>query len=598
MQKGGLAGRPFYLSRNFDTYRAVGSPTYKESETITAFFRTLFALALCVLALPLAAPLCAQSANDIPAAADPNVYEIDAINPGLPPVSEPLDLETPQALVESILDAGLDEDWERVATALDLSELTAAQQAEIGPELARQTFEILHRSIAIDWRSISDRPDAVEVIASNKEPLAGEPRRSIVLGHLHAEDRDYSFRIARLKAPGQDPVWMVSRQTMQNIPALYQRYGPTSFERSLPDRLRQQAFWTLAWWEVIALPLVLAVALLAAAITYVALRKLRDMRDPDSLWYAIISALHLPTALVVLAGAFAVLRSSIFNFSGALAQFLDPLQITLFVTAFLAIVLKVVDAIINFAAERRVEELEDPDNEGSRDYFTKLDAGRRIIAVLVVLVGSAIVLLQTDIASTMGFTLLASAGVLGLVLVFAARQALGDLMASIQIAFAKTARIGDAVYWQGQWCYVERIGFTHLRLRTWDERRLMAPVASFIGESFENWTKSDASLMMHFELVLDHRAPIEPLREKFAELTEQDDGVIDHEDAQVQVIDHQATGKVVRFMARAEEPKSGWLMHCRLREAILDFAAELDAACANDPTPSVLPREREVAMEG
>ncbi|MBV7266594.1 mechanosensitive ion channel family protein [Erythrobacter ani] len=542
----------------------------------------------------IAFPIAAQGPSDVPASSEPHVYELDVINPGLPQPAELLDLETPQALFESLMDAGHAEEWDRVATALDLSDLSVSEQAARGPELARQAFDIVNRSILIDWRGLSDRPDAVEVIASDKEPLAGEPRRSIVLTHLRADGRDYSFRIARLKTPNGEPVWMISRQTVENIPALYERYGPSKFEKSLPPQLRKQAFWTLAWWEVISLPVVLILALMAAALVYAGIRRFRENLDEERLAHSIARAIHLPASLTALAGTFALLRSSIFNFSGTVASILDPLEITLFVAAIGALILVIIETIIDFASGQRTRELEDPDNEEARDYFTKLAAGQRIITVFVVLIAAAVVLIQTDIASTLGFSLLASAGVLGLILVFAARQALGDLMASIQIAFAKTARIGDAVYWQGQWCYIERIGFTHLRLRTWDERRLMAPVAAFIGESFENWTKTDPSLMTHVELMLDHRADIDRLREEFQQFVENDDAVMDAEEAEVQVVGHDAQAMTVRFLARAEDPKAGWKLQCRVREHILAAIGKMDAS--DERTPVFLPREREVQV--
>jgi len=54
---------------------------------------------------------------------------------------------------------------------------------------------------------------------------------------------------------------------------------------------------------------------------------------------------------------------------------------------------------------------------------------------------------------------------------------------------------------------------------------------------------------------------------------------------------------VVRFMARANDPKCGWKMHCRLREQMLAAAARLDAGQGNEPGPAFLPREREVRMD-
>lgn len=580
-----LAGRPFAFSEP-PPIAPVGCANRKGRGFIHRFV-AFFSLLL--LALPLAA-----QDQQVPAASEPFVYEVDRTDFGFG--DQETDLDTPQALIETIVDGGLDRDWNRVAATLDLSELSEAERAEQGPKLARQTFLILYRSISLDWRGLSDRPDAVDTIASNKDPLAGEARRSVVLGHLRADDRDYSVRIARLQAPGQDPVWMVSRQTVENIPELFEKYGPTRFERSLPDPLRKQAFWTLAWWEVIALPFVVLLAMLAAALTYLAIRRIRNRFDDDSLAYGVLKAIHLPATLLALAGTFALVRQFVFNFSGTINSILDPLQILLIMVAAGAVALTAIETMLDFATDRRTEKLEDPDNENSRDFFTKMSAVRRIITVIVILAGAAIILIATDITQTLGFTLLASAGVLGLILVFAARQILGDIMASVQIAFAKTARIGDAVQYSGQWCYVERIGFTHVRLRTWDERRIMAPVGDFIGSSFENWTKEDPSLMMHVELQFDHRADIDALRERFESFVAGDEDVVDKDDAKVMVIGHSSEAMTVRFLARARDPKIGWDMHCRMREAMLAAASDLDAGTQGKAAPVFLPREREVKM--
>jgi small-conductance mechanosensitive channel len=142
---------------------------------------------------------------------------------------------------------------------------------------------------------------------------------------------------------------------------------------------------------------------------------------------------------------------------------------------------------------------------------------------------------------------------------------------------------------------VEKIGFTHLRLRTWDERRVIAPVSAFTNESFENWTKQDASLMTHVELQLDNRADVDALREEFRNYVQRDEDIVDPEDAICEVVAQDARAKTVRFMARAADPKTGWSMHCRVREHMLAFAARLDATI--EPTPAYFAREREVSLE-
>ena len=166
---------------------------------------------------------------------------------------------------------------------------------------------------------------------------------------------------------------------------------------------------------------------------------------------------------------------------------------------------------------------------------------------------------------------MASAGILGLVLAFAARKVLGDIMASVQIAFAQTARIGDAIRYDGQWCYVEKIGFTHLRLRTWDERRIIVPVKYFVSRPFENWSVKDARLMKTVRLWLDHAADAEVLRETFETLAKDLDGVIEPESLACFVTDHNEHGQEITCYVMTPDPSTGWEVEMRLREQILAF---------------------------
>ncbi|HCC26766.1 MAG TPA: mechanosensitive ion channel protein MscS, partial [Erythrobacter sp.] len=437
----------------------------------------------------------------------------------------------------------------------------------------------------------------VDTTTTSKDPMSGVARRSLTIGQLELSNRTVPIRLARVQAPGGEPVWVFSRQTVENVPALYAVYGPSKFEKSLPPALREQAFWTLAWWEVIALPLILFAGALAAALTYLAISRLRRRQDEDSKLYGVLQAIHLPATLLAFAGTFALVRLSFFRLSGPVKDLLDPLQLVLIIAAIIGIALSVIEALFDFATSQRTDELEAPDNNADRNFYTKMSAIRRIITVMILLAGIGFLLVASNLSSTLGFSIMASAGILGLVLAFAARKVLGDIMASVQIAFAQTARIGDAIRYDGQWCYVEKIGFTHLRLRTWDERRLIAPVSDFTNDSFENWTKEDASLMMHVELELDNRADVDALRQPFRDFVENDEDVVDPGDSQCEVVAQNARAMTVRFMARAADPKCGWAMHCRLRERMLQVASELDAGADREPAPAYFPREREVRMD-
>ncbi len=547
-----------------------------------------------ILALGISVQAQAQDGRTVAASSEPYVYKVEQLQNG-GGAGTPLELDTPMGMIETFMAAGQQEDWQAASAAMDFANTDVDPAAR--QELAAQLYDLVHRSISIGWSDLPDRPDAVDILASDKNPMAGIARRSIRLATLDLDGRSVPIRLARVQAPGGEPVWVFSRQTVANVPALYALYGPTKFEKALPPILRQQAFWTLAWWEVIALPLILLLGAFAAALTYRAIGHFRDRMDEDGKLYGVLQAIQMPATLLAFAGTFAAIRGTFFRLSGPVADLLNPLQLLLIIAAVIGILLAALDFLFDFATTRRTDKLEAPENNKDRNFYTKMSAIRRILTAVLLLAGIGFLLVASNMSNTLGFSIIASAGILGLVLVFAARKVLGDIMASVQIAFARSARIGDAVYYDDRWCYVEKIGFTHLRLRSWDERRMMVPVSAFTSDSFENWTKQDPSLMMHVELELDHRCDVDALRGTFREFVESDEDVIAPEDAACQVVGHNSRAMVVRFMARSSDPRCGWKMHCRLREHMLAAAARLDAGEGNEPSPAYLPREREVRMD-
>ena len=496
--------------------------------------------------------------------------------------------------MESFVAAANARNWEMAAHMLDLSDIDPALQAEMGPVLAKRMFDIAENGMWLDWGDLSDRPDAMATNVAAENPMAGEPRRNIRLAILELPDRPVSVRIARVKPADGEPVWLFSRQTVGNILALHEIYGPTRFEQSLPGFLRERAFWTLAWWEVVALPLVLLIAIGAAFLVHAWVGRVK-WRQPSRIARRILDSIQMPVALMACVGTFSLVNTLLFTFSGAVNRFLTPLQSTLFVIALAMIGVRIVDAVLDRVVQRNVEVLGDSEAAEQRDLYTNISAARRVAIVLALGAGVSLVLIQTNAFESLGFSLLASAGVVGLVLAFAARSVLANIMASLQIALAKTARIGDAVLYDDQWCYVEKINFTYIQLQTWDNRRLIVPVNELVSHTFENWTKQDSSITKIVALRLDHRADVDRLREAFQEFVQNDGDVINRETADVYVVDQDRSGMLVWFLAAASDPSTGWTMQCRLRETMLKAVVRLEAENGGPGTDRAvyLPRERE-----
>jgi small-conductance mechanosensitive channel len=138
-----------------------------------------------------------------------------------------------------------------------------------------------------------------------------------------------------------------------------------------------------------------------------------------------------------------------------------------------------------------------------RKVRTQISLLRRIVVALVVVFGSAAVLVTFPAFSSVGKTLFASAGVLSVVAGLAAQTSLGAVFAGIQIAFSDAIRVGDVVVLEDEWGRIEEITLTYVVVHLWDERRLVLPSTYFTKTPFQNWTRNATALLGTVELDVD-----------------------------------------------------------------------------------------------
>ncbi|MFQ6548881.1 mechanosensitive ion channel family protein [Aestuariibius sp. 2305UL40-4] len=511
------------------------------------------------------------------AAAIEPTFEIDALNQGLGPASDTLDRSTPQAVMEELLDAAADGDFTEAAHLLNLNRLTPQDQAAQGPALAEQLYAVIDRKVVIDWQFLLERPDALDATASSDSATAGQIRRSLLLWILELDDRSVAIRLDRVQPAGGDPVWVFSDQSVDNIAALYALYGPTRLEQAIPKVLTGDAFWGLMWWEVIGLPLVIALAAIAGGLMHRAL-SFMAARKTGAVGRDILRSIRTPAILAVVTFVVAICTRNAFVFSGQVSTILGPLIALGFVSAILMFVFNVIDVILDRIVSLDHDALSDVDHAAERSLATRLAAGRRALIILIVLIGGGVVLSQADIFNTLGFSILASAGALTLILGFAAREVLGNIMASMQIALNQSARIGDRILFQGHLCDVERIHFTYVQLRVWTGVRLIVPVSEFISDPFENWTLKEPEMTRLITLKLRHDADVGAMREAFFEIVETlEAGELgDRDGLKVHVTDQDVFGQEVTFCLPCANPNTAWAMACELREKLIARGRKLE----------------------
>lgn len=524
------------------------------------------------------------------AAAQDAVYDIDALNAGLGPAPETLDRSSPRSSVEALLDLAAAGDFETAAHLLNLALRSEPQHGAIGPELAEQLYTVVDRKVVINWGLLLDRPDALDARATSDSAVAGQARRSILLSVFTIDGRPYPIYLDRVQVEGEPAVWVFSERTVANIETLYETFGPSDMERTLPDWARQDAFWNLMWWEVILLPVMLLLAGIAGTVTHKTLTRIAHAADREPVT-RIMRASRLPAVLFVTTSVVAIV-SRAFVFSGPITTLIGPAIAIGYVLAVLILVVNVVDRIIDQLVELDSADLKQIDQGGMREIATKVSLARRMLIIVIVLAGLGIVLSQAGAFRTFGFSLLASAGAVTLVLGFAAREVLANIMSSMQIALNQSARIGDKVVYKGHICNVERINFTYVLLRVWTGVRLVVPVTEFVSETFENWTIKEPEMMRLIDIHVAHNASVGKLRDLFFEVLDELDGedVGSEEDHKVVVTKHDVFGQTVTFCLSCSNPNTSWGLSCYVRERLIAGmkALEQDGASV---FPDVSPAE-------
>ena len=238
-------------------------------------------------------------------------------------------------------------------------------------------------------------------------------------------------------------------------------------------------------------------------------------------------------------------------------------------------------AVVVEASFARYAEAAADDPARVRRVRTQTALVRRVLSAVVVVVAGSVMLLTFQQARAVGASVLASAGIFGIVAGIAAQSTLGNLVAGLQIAFGDMVRIGDVTVVDGEWGTIEEITLSHLVLLTWDQRRIVMPVSYFTSKPFENWTRTDPKMTGAVILYLDHATPVDELRKELHNVVRQSKAW-DGRDWSLDVTDTTPSTIVVRAVVTAKDSGDLWQLRCLVRERLIGYL--------RDHHPSALPK--------
>ncbi|MFN4261165.1 MAG: mechanosensitive ion channel family protein [Gemmataceae bacterium] len=279
----------------------------------------------------------------------------------------------------------------------------------------------------------------------------------------------------------------------------------------------------------------------------------------------LLGTLRGPLRWVLTALLFYVL-AALLGLEGAPREAINLLFRSLFIVLLVWVVLRLLSTTSEWIEGYLTRQVADANRQ--RAIRTQISVPRRIVRFVVILLGIALVLMQFDVVRSVGVSLIASAGLAGLIIGLAAQRTIANLLAGVQLAIFQPIKIGDVVIVENEWGWIEDISLTYVVVKIWDLRRLILPVSYFLERPFQNWTKDTSDLLGTVFLYADYTAPIDRIREELKRIL-----------AETPLWDQRAQGVVVtnlnertveiRALVSARDGGQLWDLRCLVREKLL-----------------------------
>ncbi|MGH7826714.1 MAG: mechanosensitive ion channel family protein [Candidatus Binatia bacterium] len=213
------------------------------------------------------------------------------------------------------------------------------------------------------------------------------------------------------------------------------------------------------------------------------------------------------------------------------------------------------------------------DNLRARQIYTQVHVLKKTLYVIISVFAVASGLMLFEQVRSLGASVLASAGVVGIIIGFAAQRTIANLFAGFQLALTQPIRLDDVVIVENEWGRIEEITLTYVVVRVWDMRRLIVPLSYFIEQPFQNWTRQAADILGTVFIHTDYTISVQAVREELKRIVAQSsdwDGKV----CVLQVTNATERSLELRALASSSDASKAWDLRCEIREKLVAFVQE------------------------
>ena len=389
--------------------------------------------------------------------------------------SDPLGRTTPRGTVLGFLSAAYNQKYEAAAQYLD----TRARGNDASV-LASQLFFVLDRKLPAKLNSVSNDP-----LGSMSDRV--DSRRELI-GSVVTDKGGVDIYVERVDRPNAAPIWLFSRQTLADIPDVYDEINATTVDNLIPEYMLKKYFGiTLFGWLffLVFLPLL-----------YVSLHLL-DRLVSAGLGYAIRSWTRHKTVgnLTVLPHPLRlfIVSWTIYATIHAVSLSLVSRQVGSTIAVLVLIVAFVwAEFLINAKCEaylkRRME------RQGRLSTTAILRPARRMVDLIAAMVGLICILRTLGINPTAA---LAGLGVGGIAIALGAQKTLENIIGGVSLIIDGAVRVGDLFIIGEVEGFIEGIGLRSTQIRTHGRTIVTIPNAQMATMTLENLSARDRFWLHH-----------------------------------------------------------------------------------------------------
>ena len=358
-------------------------------------------------------------------------------------------------------------------------------------------FRALQRTLKISVAMLSDDPNGTI------EP--GLPPGQIRAGVVTAGETNGDVIMVRVDHPSFGKIWLISKETVVNIPALYAQIeseAPTPVDRIMPSALtgRPLLGMSLAKWLgwLLSIPIAWLLSLLSTLIL-TAPERIRSKLRKVPFRPILETQVGLPIKCIN-----AILIHSVFVYLLEPPLLYRVYYFRLIAALLVGCLVWLIATITDRGFEHAVCHARTQQKGGESILIVMQRLTHIALVIIALLVGLA--LFGINVTTT-----LAGLGIGGLAIALAAQKSLENLIGGVSLLMDKAVQVGDFCQIGNELGTVEDIGLRSLKLRTLDQNLSIVPNGSLAQMQFQNMARR-SKLLINQTFSLRIETKVEQLR--------------------------------------------------------------------------------------